>query len=88
MDRSTAYRPSHFNVNINHSSFVRTTFAHLDLILRANALGRFRDLLEAVTRSTAMLYYLDNYTSSNAGPNENFSRDLFETRTTAATSTP
>ncbi|MEM6796776.1 MAG: DUF1800 family protein, partial [Acidobacteriota bacterium] len=25
-----------------------------------------------------MLYYLDNYTSSNAGPNENFCRELFE----------
>ena len=28
--------------------------------------------------SASMLYYLDNYTSTNAGPNENFCRELFE----------
>ena len=68
----------HFNTNLNDSSFVRVTLLHLDLVIRQNQLGRFRDLLEAVARSTAMLYYLDNYTSSNAGPNENFCRELFE----------
>ena len=68
----------HFSVSLNDSSFVRATLPHLDLVIRQNQLGRFRDLLEAVTRSTAMLYFLDNYTSSNAGPNENFCRELFE----------
>lgn len=72
---------NHFNVYINDSSFVRATYAHLDLIVRQNAFGNFRTLLGAVTRSSAMLYYLDNYTSSNAGPNENFSRELFELHT-------
>ena len=71
----------HFNVDINHASFIRATFPHLDLVVRQNMLGRFRDLLEVVSRSTAMLYYLDNYTSSNAGPNENFCRELFELHT-------
>ncbi|MCG8460300.1 MAG: DUF1800 domain-containing protein [Holophagales bacterium] len=68
----------HFNVNIEDSSFVRATLPHMDLVLRLNLLGRFRDMLEAVAKSTAMLYYLDNYTSSNSGPNENFCRELFE----------
>ncbi len=72
---------NHFNVYINDSSFVRATYPHLDLIVRQNAFGNFRTLLEAVSRSSAMLYYLDNYTSSNAGPNENFSRELFELHT-------
>jgi uncharacterized protein (DUF1800 family) len=31
-----------------------------------------------------MLYYLDNYTSSNSGPNENFCRELFELHTLGA----
>jgi uncharacterized protein (DUF1800 family) len=31
-----------------------------------------------------MLYYLDNYTSSNAGPNENWARELFELHTLGA----
>jgi len=71
----------HFNVHIDHSSFVRATFPHLDMVIRLHMLGNFRDLLEAVARSTSMLYYLDNYTSSNAGPNENFCRELFELHT-------
>ena len=74
----------HFNVHIDDSSFVRATLPHLDLVIRQNQLGRFRDLLEAVTRSTAMLYYLDQYTSSAAGPNENFCRELFELHTLGA----
>jgi uncharacterized protein (DUF1800 family) len=32
--------------------------------IRPNALGHFRDLLEAVAKSPAMLYYLDNWRSS------------------------
>ncbi len=72
---------NHFNININHSGFVRATFPHFHLVLRQNLLGNFRTMLEAVTRSTAMLYYLDNYTSSDDGPNENFSRELFELHT-------
>ncbi|MEL7059676.1 MAG: DUF1800 domain-containing protein [Acidobacteriota bacterium] len=78
------YWHDHFNVHIENSSRVRTTFLHLDLVIRQNQLGRFRDLLEAVTRSSAMLYYLDNYTSSNSGPNENFCRELFELHTLGA----
>ena len=72
---------NHFNVYIEHSSFVRATFPHLELVVRQNAFGNFRTLLEAVAKSPAMLYYLDNYTSSDAGPNENFCRELFELHT-------
>ena len=74
----------HFNVDIDHASFVRATFPHLDLVIRQQLLGNFRTMLESVARSTSMLYYLDNYTSSNAGPNENFSRELFELHTLGA----
>ncbi len=68
----------HFNVNTDVSSWIRATVPHLDAVIRIEAFGNFRVLLEAVARSPAMLRYLDNYTSSNAGPNENFSRELFE----------
>lgn len=80
----TDYWHDHFSVNINHSTFVRAAYQHLDLVIRQNLLGRFRTLLEAVTKSTSMLYYLDNHTSSNAGPNENFCRELFEVQTLGA----
>ncbi len=74
----------HFNVYINHSSWARITYQHLDLILRQHQMGNFRDMLEAVARSPAMLYYLDNYTSSDDGPNENYCRELFELHTLGA----
>jgi uncharacterized protein (DUF1800 family) len=47
-------------------------------------LGNFRTMLGAVARSTAMLYYLDNFTSGVAGPNENYARELFELHTLGA----
>ena len=46
--------------------------------LRALSFGKFRDLLKFVSEHPAMLYYLDQYTSSTAGPNENYLRDTFE----------
>jgi uncharacterized protein (DUF1800 family) len=47
-------------------------------------MGNFRQMLEDVATAPEMLYYLDNNTSSNAGPNENFARELFELHTLGA----
>ena len=77
----TEFWHDHFNVYIDRSSWVRATMPHLNLQLRKHALGNFRTMLEAVAKSPSMLHYLDNYTSSNGGPNENFSRELFELHT-------
>lgn len=46
--------------------------------LRFNATGRFRDLMLAVARDTAMLYFLDTYLSTKTNPNENFAREILE----------
>lgn len=54
-------------------------------VIRGHVLGNFRAMLEAVASSTAMLYYLDNIRSTDAGPNENFARELFELHTLGAT---
>ena len=80
----TEFWHNHFNVYIDTSSWVRATMPHLDLIIRNNVFGNFRNLLEKVTRTPAMLRYLDNYTNRSAGPNENFSRELFELHTLGA----
>lgn len=87
----SAFWFNHFNV-----------FAHKDLddlwigayeeeAIRPHALGRFRDLLEAVVRHPAMLFYLDNWLNvapGTTGPkaeergiNENFARELMELHT-------
>ena len=65
-------------------------------VIRPNAMGRFRDLLGAVAKSPAMLFYLDNAQSaadsthatlqqirqrSRRGLNENYARELMELHT-------
>ncbi len=50
-------------------------------VIRPHALGNFRDLLSASMHSPAMLVYLDNASSTNKGPNENYSRELMELHT-------
>jgi len=68
----------HFNV-YGWESIAAPMWVHYDRdVIRANMLGNFRVMLEAVAGSPAMLVFLDNYTSSVAGPNENFARELFE----------
>ena len=50
-------------------------------VIRVHALGYFRDMLHASARSLAMLYYLDNVSNRNTGPNENYARELMELHT-------
>jgi uncharacterized protein (DUF1800 family) len=50
-------------------------------VIRRHCLGNFRQMLEAVARSPAMLVYLNNRTSRAGAPNENFARELFELHT-------
>jgi hypothetical protein len=47
-------------------------------LFRENALGRFRDLLVAISRDPAMLKYLDNARNVKTSPNENYARELME----------
>jgi hypothetical protein len=49
--------------------------------IRPNALGKFRDLLNASARSAAMLYYLDNYANAVGVAQENYARELMELHT-------
>jgi uncharacterized protein (DUF1800 family) len=47
-------------------------------LIRENALGNFRDLLIAIARDPAMLYWLDGRSNVRAHPQENFARELME----------
>ena len=49
--------------------------------IRAHALGRFEDLLQAAITHPAMLLYLDNAVSTAAHPNENLAREMLELHT-------
>ena len=47
-------------------------------LLRNNALGNFRTLVEEITIDSAMLYYLNGTQNAASGPNENYARELLE----------
>ncbi len=50
-------------------------------VIRPHALGNFKDLLRASSKSPAMLVYLDNHTNVAGTPNENYARELMELHT-------
>jgi hypothetical protein len=45
---------------------------------RQHAFGKFRDLLEACSKSVAMLIYLNGFENTVRAPNENFAREVLE----------
>jgi uncharacterized protein (DUF1800 family) len=47
-------------------------------VIRNNALGKFGDLLSAVSKTPAMLQFLNNQQNKKAHPNENFAREVME----------
>src|SRR5437016_1707534 len=47
-------------------------------LFRDNALGNFRDLVQAVAKDVAMLVWLDGRTNVKGAPQENFGRELME----------
>ena len=71
---------NHFNVPVNGDApcFWRTDYGDT---IRAHALGRFEDLLQAVITHPAMLISLDNVSSTRQHPNENLGRELLELHT-------
>lgn len=76
---------NHFNIYAWSMSQIAAMFVYFDReVIRKHVLGNFRQMLTAVAKSTEMLYYLDNYTNSAAGPNENYARELFELHTLGA----
>jgi uncharacterized protein (DUF1800 family) len=74
---------NHFNVR-GRDSYAFYTWPDYHRRIRNNVFGNFRVFLEDIATSTAMLYYLDNRSSTSAGPNENYARELFELHTMGA----
>ncbi|WP_298816310.1 DUF1800 domain-containing protein [Chloroflexus sp.] len=75
---------NHFNVRAESDSRIAATWPDYDRIIRAHALGNFNAMLLDVTKSVAMMYYLNNVSNragGGEGGNENFARELFELHT-------
>ncbi|MGN8068994.1 DUF1800 domain-containing protein [Mucilaginibacter sp. 22184] len=62
----TSFWFNHFNVSLTKNDCAQFIPAYERDVIRPNALGKFNDILLATAKSPAMLYYLDNFTSSAA----------------------
>ena len=66
---------NHFNVFIGKGADRWLTTSYEMKAIRPNALGKFKDLLQATAKSPAMLFYLDNHLSASPNPQiENLGR--------------
>ncbi|MBI1756606.1 MAG: DUF1800 domain-containing protein [Fimbriimonas ginsengisoli] len=76
-EKLTLFWHSHFAVSGSKSEFGPMMFAYLNT-LRAHAGGSFLSLLNEVSKSPAMVHWLDCDRSLKGRPNENFARELME----------
>lgn len=62
---------NHFNVSTTKNDCSEFIPNYERDVIRPNVTGKFSNLLLATAKSPAMLYYLDNFTSSGANSNQN-----------------
>ncbi len=73
----TLFWHHHFATSAEKVDVGPTMVRHVET-LRRGAKGRFIDLLLAVSKDPAMLYWLDNHLNEKGKPNENFAREVLE----------
>jgi len=75
----------HLNIDVNKGDAIYAKAADDRKVIRAHALGKFRDLIASSATSAAMLIYLDGKENRRATPqaipNENYARELLELHT-------
>ncbi len=77
----TEFWNNHFNVDIAKGLDLILKVYEDNHVIRPHAMSSFAEILHADAKSAAMLYYLDNYTNTKSGPNENYARELLELHT-------
>jgi uncharacterized protein (DUF1800 family) len=80
-EQMTWFWLNHFNVHQYKSNLRAMVADYEDTAIRPHALGKFRDLLGAVTLHPAMLRYLDNEQNAAGRINENLAREVMELHT-------
>lgn len=73
-EKMTLFWHSHFACRV----MMPGALQDLNNVCRSYALGSFKDLLLGVSKSPAMLKFLNNQQNRKAHPNENFARELLE----------
>ncbi len=78
-EKMTLFWHGHFTTRFDtdHPMTSQLVYAQQDM-LRKNAFGNFRTLLEKICMDGAMLIFLNGRESKKDSPNENFSRELLE----------
>jgi len=74
LEKTTLFWHGHFATHLDNPYFDQKLLN----VLRTNALGNFGDLLSAVSKSPAMLQFLNNQQNKKQHPNENFAREVME----------
>lgn len=72
---------NHFSVNADDQHVSIALPVYDREVIRRHCFGNFREMLEAVASSPAMLWYLNNRSSRTGAPNENYAREFFELHT-------
>lgn len=80
-ERMVEFWTDHFNIYVSKGDCWFLKVVDDREVVRAHALGNFRDLLLASAHSPAMLVYLDNQANEKEAPNENYSREVMELHT-------
>lgn len=73
-EKMSLFWHGHFACRVNNS-FFQQELLH---VIRENSLGNFKDLLMAVSKSPAILQFLNNQQNRKKHPNENFAREVME----------
>jgi uncharacterized protein (DUF1800 family) len=74
LEKMSLFWHGHFACRVINS-FFQQELLHT---IRTNALGNFGDLLKAVSKSAAMIQFLNNQQNRKKKPNENFAREVME----------
>ena len=76
-ERMTLFWQNHFVTQYDDYFLAMHAYRYLKL-LRENALGNFKDFVNAIGKDPAMLEYLDGNSNRTGEPNENYGRELLE----------
>lgn len=74
LEKMTLFWHGHFACRTNNAYYMQ----QLNNVHRKHALGNFRQMLLEVSKTPAMLAFLNNQQNKKGKPNENFARELME----------
>ncbi|HLG36038.1 MAG TPA: DUF1800 family protein, partial [Bacteroidia bacterium] len=73
-EKMTFFWHNHFSTSVPFAYLMQQQ----NNMLRKHALGKFSDMLRAVSKDAAMMIYLNNQQNTKEAPNENFAREVME----------